>query len=86
MVIIGTDGYIELRKYTNVATEALGNNVFLVDGKEERRYAVSGTVGFPFFGRLIRDVLDRTDTAMDQELAFVATELAIEAQTKAQRL
>lgn len=86
MVIIGTDGYIELRKYINVATAAVGNNVFLVDGKEERHYTVSGTVGFPFFGRLIRDVLDRTETAMDQELAFVAIELAIEAQTKAQRL
>jgi predicted dehydrogenase len=82
-IILGTDGYIEIRKYLNVATEAEGDHVFLVDQEGERHIKVAGTCGFPFFGRFIRDCIHRTETAMTQELAFTAVELAIEAQEMA---
>jgi hypothetical protein len=32
----------------------------------ESHLQAGGQIGFPFFGRLIRDVLDRTETAMTQ--------------------
>lgn len=84
--IVGTKGYIELRKYIDVAASPEGDHVILVDDKGERHFRVGGQVGFPFFGRLIRDSLDRTETAMKQEHTFRAIELAIEAETKAIRI
>jgi predicted dehydrogenase len=85
-VILGTDGYIELRKYLDVARDATGDHVYLVDHKGEHHLPVQGQVGFPFFGQLIRDCLDRTDTAMSQRHTFLAIELALQAQAQALRL
>lgn len=84
--ILGTDGYIELRKYVDVGRGREGNQVFLVDHKGEHHYAVSGKVGYPFFGALILDCLQGTTRAYSQELFFRAAELAIEAETAAIRI
>jgi predicted dehydrogenase len=81
--ILGTDGYIEIRKYLNVAHDREGDHIILVDHKHEQHIKAAATCGFPFFGRFIRDCLDRTETAMTQEHAFTAIELAIEAQEMA---
>ncbi|MFA6892084.1 MAG: Gfo/Idh/MocA family oxidoreductase [Sphaerochaetaceae bacterium] len=81
--ISGTKGYIEIRKYVDVAAEKEGDHVIVVDEKGENHYRVHGKVGFPFFGRMIRDCLDGTETAIGQEHTFRAIELAIEAETKA---
>jgi predicted dehydrogenase len=83
--ILGTEGYIELRKYINVAAEDHGDHVFLVNAEGEQHFDVNGKVGFPYFGRLIRDVLDRSDTAMPQEHTFRAAELCIACQEVAER-
>ncbi|MDR1932901.1 MAG: Gfo/Idh/MocA family oxidoreductase [Spirochaetales bacterium] len=83
--ILGTDGYIELRKYIDVAASGEGDHVYLVDHKGERSFCAAGQAGFPFFGRLIRDCLDRTCAAYDQESFFTAIELAVMAQTAAIR-
>ena len=85
-VILGTDGYIELRKYLDVARDTTGDHVYLVDHQGEHHLPVHGQVGFPFFGQLIRDCLDRTDTAMSQYHTFLAIELALQAQAQALRL
>ena len=85
-VILGTEGYIELRKYVDVARDASGDHVFVVNADGERHLSVRGKVGFPFFGDLIRDCLERTERAMTQEHAFDAAELALEAQARAVRL
>lgn len=82
-VILGTDGYIELRKYIDVARESEGDQVYLVNHEGEYRYSVKGQVGYPFFGELIRDCLDRTENAMTQEHAFKAAEICLIAQHKA---
>lgn len=84
--IVGTKGYIELRKYIDVAASKEKDHVILVNEDGEQHFRVAGQVGFPYFGRLIRDVMDRTETAMKQEHTFRAIELAIEAETKAIRL
>jgi predicted dehydrogenase len=83
MFISGTKGYIEIRKYLDVACDKEGDHVIVVDEKGEEHHKVNGTIGFPFFGRLIRDCLNRTETAIDQEHTFRAIELAIEAEQKA---
>jgi len=85
-LLLGTEGYIELRKYTDVAREPRGDHVFVVDGKGERYFNATGTVGFPFFGQLILDCLARTENAMTQEHAFKAAELCLQAQAAARRL
>ncbi len=82
-VILGTDGYIELRKYLDVARDAAGDHLYLVDHKGEHHLPVHGTVGFPFFGQLIRDCLNRTQIAMPQRHTFLAIELALKAQAQA---
>ena len=80
MFILGTEGYIELRKYVNVATEESRDHVFVVDQEGEHHYNVHGKVGFPFFGEMIRDCIDGTETAMTQEHIFKAAELCVKAQ------
>ncbi|WP_414664311.1 Gfo/Idh/MocA family protein [Horticoccus sp. 23ND18S-11] len=84
--ILGTKGYIELRKYVDVAREKTGEHVYLVDGKGEHHLAVDGRVGSRFFGEFILDCLNRTEKAMTQAHAFKAAELCLRAQASARRL
>ena len=84
--IVGTEGYIELRKYVDVAREDGADQVYLVDGSGEHHLAVQGQVGYPFFGQLVRDCLDRTELAMTQAHAFKAAELCIQAEEQALRV
>lgn len=83
MIISGTKGYIEIRKYLDVASSNEGNHVIVVDEHEEKHFRVDGKIGYPFFGQLINDCLHNTNTAMDQEHIFKSIELAIEAEEKA---
>jgi predicted dehydrogenase len=83
LFLLGTEGTIELRKYVDPARERSGDHLYLVDARGEHHEAVAGTVGYPFFGQLIRDCLDRTETAMTQEHAFLAAELCLRAQEMA---
>ena len=83
-IILGTKGYIELRKYIDVGREkAEGDNVILVNEAGEKFMNVHGQIGFPFFGQLILDSLNRTETAMTQAHTFKAAELCLLAQVAA---
>lgn len=84
--ILGTEGYIELRKYLNVATADGPGHVFLVDQQGEHHLNAHGSVGYPFFGDLVLDCLNRTENAMTQEHAFKAAELSVIAQQQARVL
>jgi predicted dehydrogenase len=86
MVILGTKGYTELRKYIDVARDAAGDHLYLVTDEGEQHLELAGKVGFPFFGRLILDCLNRTENAMTQAHAFKAAELCLKAQAAARRL
>lgn len=79
LTLLGTEGYIEIRKYVDL-TRGEQDVVYLVNREGEFRYPVSGNVGFPFFGQLILDCLNRTEKAMTQEHAFKAAELCVRAQ------
>ncbi len=83
MIILGTEGFIELRKYTDIAIAPREGNVYLVNGQGEQYFNVAGQVGYPFFGQLILDCLHRTETAMTQHQALLAAELSIRAQMQA---
>jgi predicted dehydrogenase len=85
-VILGTEGYIELRKNIDVGREKTGDHLYLVDGKGEHHLAVAGRIGFRFFGELILDCLRRTERAMTQAHAFKAAELCLLAQAAARRI
>jgi predicted dehydrogenase len=85
LTILGTEGYIELRKNIDIAGHEGGNHLFLVDHKETRYFDCSEDP-LPYGGQLISDITNRTETAMTQEHCFLATELALKAQQQAQRL
>ena len=78
--VLGTTGYLEIRKYIDVAREPGGNLIFLVDQQGEHLIPCAGQVGFPFPGQLILDVLNRAENAMTQAHAFKAAELSMQAQ------
>ncbi|MDR1818198.1 MAG: Gfo/Idh/MocA family oxidoreductase, partial [Puniceicoccales bacterium] len=86
IVILGTKGTIELRKYVDIARERTPDHVYLFDGTGERHIPVSGKVGYRFFGELVLDCLNRTEKAMTQEHAFKAADLCLRAQEQAQWL
>jgi predicted dehydrogenase len=85
LVVLGTEGYIELRKYCDIAGRPGGDHLFLVD-QEGMHYFDCGDVEMPYGRRLLDDVLNRTETAMSQDHCFLASELALKAQARAQRL
>jgi len=84
--ILGTKGYIELRKYIDVGRDPQSDHVYLVNDEVEQHIPVYGKVGFPFFGQLILDCLNRTENAMTQAHAFKTIELGIKAQMQAQKI
>jgi predicted dehydrogenase len=82
LFILGTQGYIEVRKYVNVAVGKQGNNLFLVDGTQQR-YIDCNNLPLPFGPQFVSDIVNRTHTAQDQTQALLAAELVIKAQMQA---
>jgi predicted dehydrogenase len=85
LTVLGTDGFIEIRKNVDIAGRAGGSHLFLVDQKETR-YIDCSKESLPYGEQLVNDVLNRTGTAMSQEHCFLATELALKAQAQAQKI
>ncbi len=85
LTIIGSDGYIELRKTVDIAGRPGSDHLFLVDQKGPK-YMDCADVKLPYGERLVDDVLNRTTTADSQSRTFLAMELALEAQKRARRL
>jgi predicted dehydrogenase len=84
LTILGTDGYIELRKYVDIDGRPGGDHLFLVD-KQQTRHIDCSAVTLPFGPQLLADIRDRTETAMPQTHAFLASELALVAELQARR-
>jgi predicted dehydrogenase len=83
--ILGTKGYIELRKYVDIAGREGTDHLFLVTD-QATRYIDCRDAPLPYYERLIADVFERTETAMSQTHCFKVCELALAAQAKAARL
>lgn len=84
--ILGTEGYIELRKYVDVAKDEKCDHVYFVNKEGEHYINVNGQVGFPYFGQLILDCINRTENAMTQAHALKAAELCVKAQMLARKV
>jgi len=85
LFILGTEGYIELRKYIDVAGRPGGNHLFIVDQKQTR-YMDCANVALPFGPQFVADIVNRTHTAQDQDQALLAAELVLKAQKNAKVL
>ena len=85
LFVLGTDGYIELRKYVDPAGRPNGNHLLLVDQKEAR-YINCDQIELPFGPQFTADITNRTHIAQDQEQCLLAAELVLSAQAKAHRL
>jgi predicted dehydrogenase len=82
LFILGTEGYIEVRKYVDVAVKKQGNNLFIVD-RQQARYIDCNDMTLPFGAQFVSDVINRTHTAQDQDQCLLAAELVIKAQMNA---
>lgn len=85
LTILGTDGFMEIRKNIDIAGRTGDSHLFLVDQKETR-YIDCSNQSLPYGEQLVSDVVNRTETAMSQEHCFLATELVLKAQKAAHRL
>jgi len=85
LTVLGTDGFIEVRKNVDIAGRPGGSHLFLVDQKSTR-YVDSQDQDLPYGRLLVDDVLNRTETAMPQEHCFLAMDLALRAEKQARPL
>ena len=83
LTILGTEGYIELRKYVDVGGRPGTDHLVLVNGDRCEMIDASDA-GLPYFARIIADIRDRTETAMPQAHAFTVMRLALQAQAIAE--
>lgn len=84
LTILGTEGYIELRKYVDIAGRPGENHLFLVDRKGTRHIDCSA-VNLPFGRQFLDDVRNRTETAMPQQRCYNAMKMALTAQAMAEQ-
>lgn len=82
LFLLGTQGYIELRKYIDIDGRAGGNHVFL-SNKTGTRHIDASQAPLTYFSNFLSDVRNRTATAMPAGHALRVTRLAIEAQARA---
>lgn len=85
LTILGTDGFIEIRKNVDIGGRDGGNHLFMVDNKETK-YVDCSQTDLPYGRLLVEDVVNRTETAMSQAHCFLATELALKAQASAKKM
>ncbi|MCR9278198.1 MAG: Gfo/Idh/MocA family oxidoreductase [Pseudomonadaceae bacterium] len=81
--ITGTKGTLEVRKYLDLGRRAPASLILLADADGVEEIDCLERVGFPFFGQLILDVLNRTDHAMTQDHIFRAAQISMLAQQQA---
>ncbi|WP_019832770.1 Gfo/Idh/MocA family protein [Sphingomonas sp. PR090111-T3T-6A] len=84
LFLLGTEGYIELRKYVDIAGRPGGDHLFIADRKSVR-YMDCGKVHLPFGPQFVTDIVERTSVAQDQDGALLAAELVLLAQKNATR-
>jgi predicted dehydrogenase len=86
LTILGTDGYIEVRKNIDILSGKKGGNQLYLVNQKETLHMDCNNEALPFGPAFVDDVVNRTETAMGQAHCFLATELALKAQKKAKVL
>lgn len=85
LVVLGTEGYIETRKYADPAGRPGAEHLLLVN-KDGGRFLDVEKVALKFGPRFLDDVRNRTETAIPQSRSFLTARLAMQAQQTAKRL
>jgi predicted dehydrogenase len=85
LTILGSEGYIELRKYIDICGRPGKDHLFLVN-HEGSRYIDCSAAPLPYYANLQRDIFERTETAMTHAHCFKVCELALRAQQEAKRI
>jgi predicted dehydrogenase len=85
LVVLGTEGTIELRKYIDVEGRPGTDHLFLVNNAGTRHLDCSGEK-LTYFRAFAADVRDRSATAMPQGHVFTVCRLALQAQAGARRV
>jgi predicted dehydrogenase len=84
LFILGTEGYIELRKYIDPTGRPGGNHLIIAD-RASTRYIDCSKVYLPFGSQFVSDVVERTSNGQDQAQTLLAAELVLTAQKNATR-
>lgn len=84
LFLLGTEGYIELRKYID-PTGRPGDNHLLIVDRKQARYIDCSKVVLPFGPQFVADIVERTEVAQNQAQALLAAELVLKAQKTATR-
>jgi predicted dehydrogenase len=79
LTILGTEGFIEIRKNIDIARYDKGNHLYMANQKETV-YIDCNDVELPFGKQFVDDIVNRTETSMSQAHCLLATELALKAQ------
>ena len=85
LTVLGTEGYIEVRKNVDIAGRPGASHLFLVD-KKGVQYVESKDTPLRYGEMLVDDIINRTETVMPQAHCFLAMELALQAEAKATRV
>ncbi|MFM7221880.1 MAG: Gfo/Idh/MocA family protein [Bacteroidota bacterium] len=85
LTILGTDGFIEIRKNIDIARYPNGNHLYMAN-KKETVYLDCNNEELPFGREFVDDVVNRTEMSMPQAHCFLAMELALKAQKNARKL
>jgi predicted dehydrogenase len=85
LFLLGTDGYMEMRKYYDPAGRPGGEHLFVVD-RNGAHFVDTSDVPLTFGTRFLDDVRNRTETSISQDRSFLVIRLATQAQLNARRL
>lgn len=85
LTILGTEGFIEIRKNIDIVRNDRGNHLYLANNRETK-YIDCNDVDLPFGRQFVEDIVNRTETSMPQSHVLLATELSLRAQKNARRL
>jgi predicted dehydrogenase len=85
LFVLGTEGYIEVRKNTDLGGRPGGSHLFLAN-QAGTNYLDCSQGDLPYGRQLLEDILNRTQTAIPQAHVFLASELALRAEHQAIRL
>jgi predicted dehydrogenase len=86
LLILGTEGYLEIRKYVDLASRPGGEHLFLVRNGAPPVYEACAGSGRPYYEQLCTDILERTETACPQAHTFRVFEIGLAAEANAKHL
>jgi predicted dehydrogenase len=82
--VVGTEGTLELRKNLDIEGRQGSDHMFVAN-RGTTRYIDCSKLPVTYYRNFLRDVAERSETAMPQRLVFSVCRLALQAQAQANR-